>query len=74
MQGPNTRWLLHKLDYVQSLKCFVSVSFLLFVRLIIVFKNFDCKVTQYFVYYATLSSKKVKISSKPGDLDDIFVF
>ena len=26
------------------------------------------------VYYATLSSKKVKISSKPGDLDDIFVF
>ncbi len=28
----------------------------------------------YSMYYATLSSKKVKISSKPGDLDDIFVF
>lgn len=71
MQGPNTRWFLHKLGYVQSLKSFVSVSYSIHARFIL---NFDCKVTQYFAYYATKSSKKVKISSNLGILDDIFVF
>ena len=37
-----------ELDYVQSLKCFVSVSFLLFVRLIIVFLKFRLQSNKIF--------------------------
>ena len=35
---------------------------------------YKCKVTQNFAFRAVLSSKRVKISSKLCDLDDIFVF